>query len=579
MSLRMRISLSAALLVLLVVSISAFFSYRSVSRAVEQGISAYSAQTATNTAAYVDIAAYKQFLAHPQENETYWSVRNTLNDVREKLGALYVYTLAIDGTSLRIMIDGQPKNSSTASPIGEAVTATAYEQVAPVLQGQAAYSGLIHDEKYGDYFSAFAPLKDENGTIIGVLGVDLHAPFVASLTQSILASNIPTFILSTLLLLAVSVLLFMYVVQRSLRPLRVMSITAEKIANGDLTSSVEAELAASADRKDEVGQMARSFQAMENRLSHFIRQVQHTVDHVAASSRELSRAAGQTEEASHQVATTMQEVAAGSARQAEQTQRILHMMHEVTLCVDKGKEQAIRSADNAGAAVEISDAGKKAMEEASEHLAAMTSTVKKAGETMQSLGTRSKEISTIITVITEISAQTNLLALNAAIEAARAGEHGRGFAVVADEVRKLAEETSRAAGKVTGLIQSIQAETADTIHAMKQSEDAFEQQMRMIEQGGKALVAIVERVKCTQDDSASMQAILDHVYVHTRQVFEAVEEISSIIEEASAASEQVCTAAEQQLVTVEEMTVSVAETGRLSHQLHSELKMFRIGAD
>ncbi|MFT9846268.1 methyl-accepting chemotaxis protein [Aneurinibacillus sp. REN35] len=576
MSLRMRISLSAALLVLLVVGISAFFSYWSVSRAVEQGISAYSAQTATNTVAYVDINTYKKLLAHPEENEAYWTIRNTLNDVREKLGALYVYTLTVDGDALHIMVDGQPKHSKTASPIGEAVTATAFEDVAPALQGRTAYSGLIHDEKYGDYFSAFAPIKDENGAIIGVLGVDLHAPFVASLTQDILASNIPTFILSSLLLLAFSILLFMYVVQRSLRPLHLISKTAEKIANGDLTSTVEAELAISANRKDEVGQLAHSFQIMETRLSHFIRQVQHTVDHVAASSEQLAHATGQTEQASHQVATTMQEVAAGSVRQAEQTQHILQMMQNMTNHVHEAKAQADRNLDNTGAAVQISDEGKRAMDEAIDYLAYSMSTVKKAAETMQNLGVRSKEISTIITVITEISAQTNLLALNAAIEAARAGEHGRGFAVVADEVRKLAEETNQAAGKITGLIQSIQSETLETMTIIKQSEDAFEQQMEMIERGGIALVSIVERVKHTQEDSASMQIILDHVNAHTQQVFHALEEISSIIEEASSASEQVSAAAEQQLATVEEMAASVAETGRLSHQLHAELRMFRI---
>ncbi len=573
--LRGKISLLSTVLVVLVVGISAFFSYRGVMEAVEQTVAENSIQIAENAVKYVDVQAYKRFLANPVENEDYWNIRNTLNDVREKIGALYVCTIALGKNELNIMIDGQPKGSDVTSPIGESTEVLSYAEASQIFQGKKIGSSIVRDEKYGDYLPAIVPIKDKTGQVIGLLEVDVSAPFVTSLIKEVISSALPAFLMTSILLIVGSIVLFAFFLRKSLRPLRVVTETAEKIAAGDFSIQIEKE-GVFKKRNDEVGKLAHSFQVMEDTLASFLRQVQQMVDHVAAAAEHLSQATEQSEHTSTRVAQTIQEVAEGSNRQSDQAEEIVRMMGKASEFVASGKEQAERNMKNALAAVTISNEGQQAIQQAIEYLPAISEAVEKACKTMEQLVHRSVEISNIITVITDISSQTNLLALNATIEASRAGEHGRGFAVVANEVRKLAEQTNTAAGMITTLAQAIQQETEVTMRSMRHSQQAVGQQVQMIRQGGESLDAIVEHVRVTEIDSRNMKEMLENMNGTVENVLQGIQKIATIIQEASSASQEVAAAAEEQLATVQEIAASACEMADLSKNLHEELRKFTL---
>jgi len=193
-----------------------------------------------------------------------------------------------------------------------------------------------------------------------------------------------------------------------------------------------------------------------------------------------------------------------------------------------------------------------------------------------SLHERSKEVRSILDVITGISEQTNLLALNAAIEAARAGEHGKGFAVVADEVRKLAEQSAQSANTITSLISGIQNETQDIVQLIEQNLSSVQTQMGFIESVGQSLNHIVTNTRETEAMSQNMKDILTNVLQNSQEVLSSIEEISSIIEESAASSEEVAAAAQEQSATVEEITSSSNNLAEMADALNKEVSKFRL---
>ncbi|BAU28804.1 methyl-accepting chemotaxis protein [Aneurinibacillus soli] len=574
MSLRRKLFLLSASLIIFVVGMSAFFSYRSVSRAVEQTVAEYSSRMAENTAKYVDTAAYKKFLAQPVEDETYWKLRRELNDIREKTGALYITTVEVRNNQVRILLDGQPKNSNIASPIGESTDALSTEQVAAVMRGETLRMHLVHDEKYGDYLPAVAPVRDKAGQVIGVLEMDMSASFVNELVQGIIMENIPTFVLTSVVLVLISTALFSWLVRRSLRPLQDVTETAEKIAAGDFSTPMKPNVTVSASQRDEVGRLAHSFQVMEATLAEFLRDVKTSVDGVAADAERLSAATEQSEANSVQVAHTIQEVADGSMQQNERARDIVRMMKHARDVVGTGKKQVEQNSHRTQQAASISRQGHQAIRHAVEHMPAISNSVGQACETMDRLTERSSQIGDMVTVITSIASQTNLLALNAAIEAARAGKHGRGFAVVADEVRMLAEQSNGAARQITELVRVILSEMDHTVLSMRASEQAVAEQIELLHEGGHALDAMAACMKDKEEDSRGMAQSFSEIELTVENVLAHIEEITEILEEAASAAQEVVAVAQEQSATVQEIAANAEDMAQISQHLRGELGKF-----
>ncbi|WML47010.1 methyl-accepting chemotaxis protein [Neobacillus sp. PS3-34] len=202
--------------------------------------------------------------------------------------------------------------------------------------------------------------------------------------------------------------------------------------------------------------------------------------------------------------------------------------------------------------------------------------VGKTTDIVNELGVRSKEIGQIVDVISQISAQTNLLALNAAIEAARAGEHGKGFAVVADEVRKLAEQSSKATDSIRDIIALIQKEIVNVIGSMKEGNEFVRNGIQKVNETGKAFKEILEMVNEISFQAQEVSAVVEEVNAGAEEMVNVMNEISAISNQSAQNTQQVAVSAEEQNASMEEISASVHSLRELAYDLQKEIEKFSV---
>ncbi|WP_337983410.1 methyl-accepting chemotaxis protein [Lysinibacillus sp. C5.1] len=412
------------------------------------------------------------------------------------------------------------------------------------------------------------PITNNLNEIIGMLSIALPlATYTNAATESVMKNVIVLLIISALLFVIIS----WFLQRQIIAPINQLSANAKELADLNLNVKI-----LHPKGQDEIANLAQAFNAMKTRITETINVVANSANQIASTSLVLAESSRQTSEASNQVALTMNDIASGTSTQSDQAEHIVKMMQKTNDEVANSLQKAEATLERAIQSTHIARKGEDAINEAIKHLNSVTQTVSYATDSIQKLGKRSEEIGGIITVITGIAEQTNLLALNAAIEAARAGEQGKGFAVVASEVRQLAEQSSLASGQITSLIKDIQAETAVTVRTMESNLLAVEEQVHIISKGGNALQEIVEQVVETEQGVKEMKSAFTHVNDNSLDVQQAIHDISRIIEDSAAATEEIAATSEEQHATVAEISQNSEELAEISTNLQNEVNKFTI---
>ena len=263
-----------------------------------------------------------------------------------------------------------------------------------------------------------------------------------------------------------------FTIVRTLAPLQELARQAGMIAGGDLTVDIVQK------SNDEVGQLALAFKVM--------------VENLRKALGKTIEASGAVASASSKISSSTEEMAAGMQEQTNQAGEVSSAVEEMTKTIVENSKNAVHTAETAKQAKVAAEQGGKVVEETVAEMNRIANVVNQSAETVKALGKSSDQIGEIIGVIDDIADQTNLLALNAAIEAARAGEQGRGFAVVADEVRKLAERTTTATKEIASMIKTIQNDTMGAVTSMNEGTKQVNEGIKLAEMAGLSLKEIVD---------------------------------------------------------------------------------------
>lgn len=405
------------------------------------------------------------------------------------------------------------------------------------LRGETGFA-IFPDYRGVEVLSAYTPLNITGLNWVLMSEIDKDEAFAAVVEMR---SNI----IIWALVVTIAVFLFALAAgalfsNQITRPVLRLVHTIEEIEqNSDLSRRIEHKA------KDELGDMARSFNRMLEKLHHSMREVSGSTSQLAAAAEELSAI---TQETTRAVET-----------QRSETEQVATAMHEMTATVQEVASSATRAANAAQGADGAARKGSSVVSQTVDSIKHLADDVRATSVVINKLEVEANNIGTVLDVIQGIAEQTNLLALNAAIEAARAGEQGRGFAVVADEVRSLASRTQDSTSEIKQIIDTLQAEARKAVEAMRKGEERAGDGVDKAAQAGSALAEITKAVGSINDMNAQIASAAEEQGAVAEEINRNVNNISMVAEQNTETSAQTSRASEELAHLATELQALVAQ--------------------
>lgn len=379
----------------------------------------------------------------------------------------------------------------------------------------------------------------------------------------------------TILVIAIAVIVGIFVIWQyassMAKPINRVAHAMELFAQGDLSQE-----SISIRSKDEIGKLATAMNQMQLKLKDMIHNIAQASDLINTSSKELTQSANEVNKGAEQVAITMHELASGAEGQAHHSNELTSLMERFTVDLQETNQHGAHIHQSSLEVLTLTKEGDQLMTSSNSQMVKIDSMVQNAVQKVKNLDAQAQEISKLVVVIKDIADQTNLLALNAAIEAARAGEQGKGFAVVADEVRKLAEQVAFSVNDITSIVTNIQQDFAVVTTSLEDGYQEVKEGTNQIKATSETFNTISHSVNDVVESVKLISINLSKVTEDGNKMNNSIQEIAAVAEESAAGVEQTTATTEETSSSMEDMAGQSAQLSELALQLKGLIAQFKL---
>ncbi|MGE7696415.1 methyl-accepting chemotaxis protein [Lysinibacillus sp. NPDC094177] len=568
--LKYKLLLTVSIIVLLLIAIITTQSIRELNNRMSGDLEQELKSVGLLTAMNLDSDDIKDLLTEKGEtNAIFKKVQKQLDKIKEEQGIMrwsYIWDVQ-DASGIKPI--GYTSNLNDINEAGEVDTDLADEHVKTAnlaIENNSTEVTDIYQDPYGSWRTVFSPIKDDNGKLIALLGIDYSADYINTIIKTSVIKQIVIAVIGILILL---VLLYI-VIDRLLKPLKKVVNAANQVANGELVN-VDLEIT-----KDEIGSLSESINTMVSSLQHIILNIRNTSDNVSSAANQLTVNAAQTYNSATNIAQDMGQITQNSEASMVMTEETAAAMEETATGIQQIADSANTAAESSISASQASERGNHIVQKVIAQMELINDSVEQIGTTINGLHINTKKISDIVSLITAIADQTNLLALNAAIEAARAGEHGKGFAVVADEVRRLAEQSSQSATEIYNLISTVQADSNASIAVMEKGKEDVKAGMEFTNEVGEIFKEILASSEEVASQIREISAASQQISASSEEVAASVNNIKQSTEQSSEFSSNVSNATQEQLTTMQEVKEASYSLGNTAEELQVLVAKFKL---
>jgi methyl-accepting chemotaxis protein len=466
------------------------------------------------------------------------------------------FTLTADETLLIVDRRGQVLEKVT---FGKELDETSVQGLLQSLQ-DGEEQALLGGRK--EIIAAGAPIGGSGYTLVKVFPVSPFLKDVGSLSL--------IYLILALTFLAVAFALTKMTSDSIADPLERLETAANKVSDGDLTVAVQATSC------DEIGMLSSSFSSMVSSLHQLSEQALHSAEDTSEGASGVSATTEEAQASLDQLSGIIQQLAENASREAKMADEVYSLATEIYDALEGSSSQADMGVEVSQTSSSLAEKGRRDALAAVERMGQVRDSITETAGIIKTLGEQSEEISIIVEVIDNIADQTNLLALNAAIEAARAQEQGRGFSVVAEEVRKLAEESTQSTNRIANLVREIQKNTVAAVEKANRGTEEVSAGMEAVQVAGESLERIYDFVKRAEELSSTIAETTRKHLQLGNQILEAMGEIRDIAEQNASSTEEISAASEEQSAAMQELSSTSVQLSSLADGMRGMVERYKL---